>query len=292
MARTLIRMKTKSLGDTLGASPYFEEYRKKTGEDVYVSCNLVDFFQPIYPYIKFIPFGFKNSSLFDKVFDVNFLFNTPLQKGFSDQLGLEYQEIRPSISFKSSPRPFEGKYVCIAMQSTCQSRYWNNPGAWEKLFGMLKKEGITPICIDQYSSFGVPGFFNNLPSNCIDRTGLPLDKTIEYIENCEFLIGLSTGLTWLAHSMGKHTVIISGSTHEWCEPTIDTTRIINKEVCHGCFNEPEKTKFDPGDWAWCPHKKGTTEEFICSKSISPNQVWEHILNKRLIDRKDKKYEYR
>jgi autotransporter strand-loop-strand O-heptosyltransferase len=280
-------MKTKSLGDTLGSSPYFEEYRKKTGEDVYVSCNLVDFFQPIYPHIKFIPFGFKNSSLFDKVFDIDFLFDTPLQKGFSDQLGLEYQEIRPSIAFKSSPRPFEEKYVCIAMQSTCQSRYWNNPGAWEKLFNMLKKEGITPICIDQYSSFGVPGFFNNLPSNCIDRTGLPLDKTIEYIENCEFLIGLSTGLTWLAHSMGKHTVIISGSTHEWCESTIDTTRIINKEVCHGCFNEPEKTKFNPGDWAWCPHKKGTTEEFICSKSISPNQVWESILNKKLIDIKEK-----
>jgi hypothetical protein len=29
MARTLIRMKTKAIGDTLGASPYFEEYRKK-----------------------------------------------------------------------------------------------------------------------------------------------------------------------------------------------------------------------------------------------------------------------
>jgi autotransporter strand-loop-strand O-heptosyltransferase len=284
MARTLIRMKTKSLGDTLGASPYFEEYRKKTGDEVYVSCNLVDFFQPIYPFIKFIPFGFKNSSLFDKVFDVGFLFDAPLQKGFSDQLGLEYREIRPSISFKTSPRPFEERYVCIAMQSTCQSRYWNNPGAWEKLFNMLKKEGITPICIDQYSSFGVPGFFNNLPSNCVDRTGLSLDKTIEYIENCEFLIGLSTGLTWLAHSMGKHTVIISGSTHEWCEPTTDTTRVINKEVCHGCFNEPEKTPFDASDWLWCPHKKSTQEEFICSKSISAGMVWELILNQKLINK--------
>ena len=65
MARTLIRMKTKALGDTIGASPYFEEYRKKTGDEVYVSCNLVDLFQPIYPEIKFIPFGFKNNSLFE-----------------------------------------------------------------------------------------------------------------------------------------------------------------------------------------------------------------------------------
>jgi autotransporter strand-loop-strand O-heptosyltransferase len=275
-------MKTKALGDTLGASPYFEEYRKKTGDDLYVSCNLVDFFQPIYPNIKFIPFGFKNNSLFDKVFDIDFLFDRPLQKGFSDQLDLEYTEIRPSISFKSSPRPYKDKYVCIAMQSTCQSRYWNNPGAWEKLFTLLKKNGITPICIDQHNSFGVPGFFNSLPSNCLDRTGISLDEAISYIEHSEFLIGLTTGLMWLAHSMGKPTVVISGSTHDWCESTIDTIRIINKKVCHGCFNEPEKTPFDPGNWLWCPHKKNTPDQFICSKSISPEYVFEKILENNLI----------
>jgi hypothetical protein len=275
-------MKTKALGDTLGASPYFEEYRKKTGDDLYVSCNLVDFFQPIYPNIKFIPFGFKNNSLFDKVFDIDFLFDRPLQKGFSDQLDLEYTEIRPSISFKSSPRPYKDKYVCIAMQSTCQSRYWNNPGAWEKLFTLLKKNRITPICIDQHSSFGVPGFFNSLPSNCVDRTGISLGEAISYIEHSEFLIGLTTGLMWLAHSMGKPTVVISGSTHDWCESTIDTIRIINKKVCHGCFSEPEKTPFDPGNWLWCPHKKNTPEQFICSKSISPEYVFEKILENNLI----------
>ena len=135
MTRTLIRMKTKSLGDTLGASPYFDEYRKKTGEDVYVSCNFNDFFHSIYPHLNFIPFGFKNNSLFEKVFDVDFLFDRPLQKGFSDQLGLNYEEIRPRISFTSSPRPISEKYVCVAIQSTCQGKYWNFPEGWEKIFG-------------------------------------------------------------------------------------------------------------------------------------------------------------
>ena len=78
-------MQTKALGDTLGASPYFEAYRKKTGNEVYVSCNLPDFFQSIYPEIKFIPLGFRNDSLFDEVFNLEFLFDRPLQKGFSDQ---------------------------------------------------------------------------------------------------------------------------------------------------------------------------------------------------------------
>ena len=284
MGRTLIRMKTKALGDTIGASPYFDEYRKKTGEEIYVSCGFNDFFQPIYSNIKFIPFGFKNNSLFDKVIDLDFLFDLPLQKGFSNQLGLECEEIKPKISFESSPRPFDEKYVCIAIQSTCQGKYWNNSTGWEKLFDMLKKEGITPICIDQYSSFGVPGFFNSLPKNCVDRTGLPLNEIISYLDYCEFFIGLSSGLSWLAHAMNKHTVLISGFTHEWCEFTMNTTRIINKEVCHGCFNEPEKTPFDPGDWLWCPHKKGTSEEFICSKSISADKVLESMLNKKLINK--------
>jgi hypothetical protein len=82
--------------------------------------------------------------------------------------------------------------------------------------------------------------------------------------------------------MGKHTVVISGSTHDWCESTIDTTRIINKEVCHGCFSEPEKTPFDAGNWLWCPHKKNTKEEFICSKSISAEYVWDKIIGDNLI----------
>ena len=274
--RTLIRMKTKALGDTIGASPYFEEYRKKSGDEIYVSCNFIDLLQPIYPKVKFIQFGFKNDSMFDRVFNLDFSFDIPLQKGFSDQLGLDYIEIRPTVSLPDSSRPFDGKYVCVAMQSTCQGKYWNNPGGWEKLFSLLRKNGITPICIDQHNSFGVIGFFNNLPGNCVDRTGMPLDKILSYIEHCEFFIGLSSGLSWLAHSSGKHTVVISGFTHSWCEYTIDTTRIINEGVCHGCFNEPGKTPFDPGDWLWCPHNKNTKEEFICSKSISPDFVWERI----------------
>jgi hypothetical protein len=41
--RTLIRLKTSSLGDTIGASPYFEEYRKLTGEIVTVSCKFLKY---------------------------------------------------------------------------------------------------------------------------------------------------------------------------------------------------------------------------------------------------------
>jgi hypothetical protein len=282
MARVLIRMKTKALGDTIGASPYFEKYRAESGNDVYVSCHFNEFFQPIYPKINFVPFGFKNTSLFSEFFDLDFLFNVPLQKGFSDQLGLEYEEIRPRIHFQSRPRPFKEKFVGIAFQSTCQSRYWNRDGGWDTIFKKLRQNGLTPIGLDHYSSFGVPGSFNNLPESCQDKTGLPLDEVMGYIEHCEFFMGLTTGLSWLAHAMGKHVVLISGSTHDWCEPKNDLTRIINKEVCHGCFSEPEKTPFDAGNWMWCPHHAGTENQFICSKSITPEMVWQKMQEKKLV----------
>ena len=282
MGRTLIRVITKSLGDTIGASPYFEKYRQTSGNEVYVSCSLHEMLQPIYPNIKFLPYGFKNTSLFNEFFDLEFKFDVPLQKGFSDQLNLEYEEIRPRIDFKDKEKPYSGKYACVALQSTTQSRYWNRDGAWEQLFSKLKSAGITPISLDQFNSFGVSGHFNNLPGNCVDKTGLPLDEVIQYLQHCDFFIGLSTGLSWLAHAMQKHVVLISGSTHEWCEPKNDVTRIINKAVCHGCFNEPDKTPFNSGDWLWCPHNSGTTDQFICSKSITPDYVWSEMQKNNLV----------
>ena len=282
MVRTLIKMKTKSLGDTIGASPYFEEYRKVSDEEVYVSCALPEFFQPLYPKIKFIPWGFLNTKLFDKSYNLDFLFDRPLQKGFSDQLGLDWKEIRPSISFQSKPRPIQQKYVVIACQSTTQSRYWNRKGGWDELVRYLNRIGISVVCLDNYHTFGIEGNWNTIPKNCIDKTGLSLEEVINYLEHCEFFVGLSTGIMWMAHAMKKHVVVISGSTHDWCEPTLDITRIINKKVCHGCFNEPEKTTFDPGDWLWCPHNKETPDQFICSKSITPEMVIEEMKKNQII----------
>jgi autotransporter strand-loop-strand O-heptosyltransferase len=282
MARTLIKMVTKSLGDTIGSSPYWEEYRKSSGDDVYVSCNYVDFFQEIYPNIKFIPWGFLNTKLFDKTFYLNFDFSKPLQKGASDQLGLEWKEIRPKVFFKPQKRPIDKKYVVLASQSTCQSRYWNNPGAWEKLVGRLNGIGLEVVSLDQHKVFGVEGWFNEIPKNSIDKTGLPLEEVMNYIYHSEFFVGLSTGIMWLSHALNKHVVVVSGSTHDWCESTIDITRVINKKVCHGCFNEPDKSPFDYGDWLWCPHHKGTKDHFICSKSITVEMVIEEMKKSKII----------
>jgi autotransporter strand-loop-strand O-heptosyltransferase len=86
-------------------------------------------------------------------------------------------------------------------------------------------------------------------------------------------IGISSGLSWLSWASGTPTVIISGFTDEDLEPTIDITRIINKNVCNSCWSNYE---FDPGDWNWCPVHKGTKRQFECSKTITASDVIEKI----------------
>jgi hypothetical protein len=54
-------------------------------------------------------------------------------------------------------------------------------------------------------------------------------------------------------------------------------RIINKNVCHGCWNNPKYT-FDKGDWNWCPKLKNTDRQFECSKSITSDVVIGNIKN--------------
>ena len=89
------------------------------------------------------------------------------------------------------------------------------------------------------------------------------------INNSEFFIGLSSGLSWLAWSLGKRVVIISNFTEADHEFT-DCIRITNTSVCHGCWNE-EGIMFDKADWLWCKHKN-TTRHFECHTSITAQMV--------------------
>jgi len=71
-------------------------------------------------------------------------------------------------------------------------------------------------------------------------------------------------------------VMISGFTQPFCEFSDKTLRIINEDVCHGCFNKTEH-KFDKGDWWWCPEHKNTDRHFECTKSITPEQVFQSVI---------------
>src|ERR1700687_2784357 len=39
-------------------------------------------------------------------------------------------------------------YVCIAVQSTLQAKFWNNPTGWREVVAFLKGAGYRVLCID------------------------------------------------------------------------------------------------------------------------------------------------
>ena len=103
--------------------------------------------------------------------------------------------------------------------------------------------------------------------------GGSINDVIEDMSTCDFFIGLGSGLSWLAWSVGLPVFIISGFSEDYTETNVNTWRILNKSVCHGCFNTH---RLDPGDWNWCPLHKNTDRMFECTKEITSKMVIEKI----------------
>jgi autotransporter strand-loop-strand O-heptosyltransferase len=66
-------------------------------------------------------------------------------------------------------------------------------------------------------------------------------------------------------------VMISNFTTPDHEFQSNCIRIVNKDVCNGCWNNPV-FKFNKGDWNWCPEHEDTPRHFECHKSISMQTV--------------------
>jgi autotransporter strand-loop-strand O-heptosyltransferase len=191
----------------------------------------------------------------------------PLQKTASDILGLDFEEIRPIINYEIGPKPYEGKYITIATNSTAGCKFWTRDG-WQELINYLTSLGYKVVNVSKEE---------NPFENQIRLSDLSIESTINAIHHSEFLIGLSSGLSWLAWGIGKHVVMISNFTTPDHEFQSNCTRIINQSVCNGCWNKLEYV-FDKGDWNWCPVHKGTDRQFECHKSITSQMVIDKIQN--------------
>jgi autotransporter strand-loop-strand O-heptosyltransferase len=273
----LLILQTGALGDTISFLPYANEFARRSGIVCDVVCGFDFLFESLYPNVNIIQFP-PDLSSYTSVIACAYKFDLPLQEGFARQLKIPVTTpIRPNVVKSVKPRPFSKKYVCFSMHSTAQSKFWNNKEGWNKLSDMLMKEGLTLVCIDRYFSFGVEGHWNEIPPNCVNKSGMELLDMINWIEHCEFFVGLSSGLSWLAHALGKKVVMISGVTLPDNEFVEDCLRIHRNDICNSCFNFPEKYPFDKGDWLWCPVHAGTARAFECTKKISAKQVMDKIV---------------
>lgn len=288
MSTILLNLNSNSLGDTIAFMPCANEFIKLYGEKVLVKIK--PFFQSLfkesYPDITY----YEEGDGYDKEVKVNYDFSKPIQQGFAEQMGFHnWSYIRPKIDVPKGEKPINRKYITAGVHSTAQLKYWNNPLGkkyqsiapyWTELFKKIKKTGIQPVVVEKDFSFGVPPHRNGLPGSCIKKTDLSLEDTITHIYHSEFFIGLSSGLSFIAHALGKPVVMISNFTEDWHEFDLsseDYIRITNKSVCHGCWNNPKHSKnFDFGDWYWCPEHKDTSRQFECHYTITPDHVYKQI----------------
>lgn len=297
MSKILVFVESFSIGDTTAALPYIEQFKKTNpNDDVYASISdwLIPFFEPVYPSLIFV--GKKSNIQFDKILPLKYEhYDKSIQHGYAEQLGfINENYLRPKIIKPELDRPIKSKYVAIGIHSTAQLKYWNHPTGkknqpkspyWSELCGMLRKSGYTPVVVEENEMFGVPPFRNGMPTKANKKFGQPFLESLNLIYHSEFYIGLSSGMSWIAHAMGKKVAMIANFTEDWNEFDLtldDYIRITNKNVCHGCWNLIGKDfDFDTQDWYWCPKHKGTEREFECHKSITPEMVFNKI--KKWID---------
>ena len=272
MRHVLVKIRTRALGDNVGAVPCIEEWRRRTNHKVYVLSSWKRILARSYPNLIFVD-AEDALPTWDEVIEIDYRFDLPLQTGFAAGLGMSaWQYIRPKVDPTQGPRPVKGRYVTLGIHSTAQLKYWNYPDSWNLLSKGLRKMGLTPVCVDQHESFGSEGHWNLVPKAAVRRLNNPIEETINYLEHAEFHIGISSGLSWVAHALGKKVVLISGATLANNEFQEDCLRVIDESVCHGCINRPEKHRFLTNDWLWCPEHKGTHRQFECTKTIDPDRV--------------------
>lgn len=279
--RVFISFESKSLGDNLAWIPYVDEFRKKHNAKVICSTFWNDIFKDTYKEVEFIEPGsvvydihaqyriglFKNDNKINFDYHPNNPLTEPLTKIASDILGLDYVEVKPKLlDYNNKKR----KIVTIGVHSTAQCKYWNNPNGWQEVVDYLKGKGYEVILLSREED-GYMG--NRNPTGVTQLTPGDIKRVIKTVQESEMFIGLSSGLSWVAWACNVPTVLISGFTDDDLEPKNGVYRVINKNVCHGCWSRHD---FNPGDWNWCPEHKGTERHFECSKQITSEMVIEEI----------------
>lgn len=281
--RVYIYNESPSLGDTISWMPAIDAFQKRYNCVLDYFTVKKDLFAKNYPNINFYNYDSKNNDNYYVGYSIG-CFDTKekyltyfnwreiaLQDVAYKQLGLKNNNSRTKMVFNKIPRIIPEKYVCIATQSTTQSRYWNNPDGWTMLINYIKSKGYKVLCVDQHQTYGVEGNWNNTPKNIDHYVGKRnLNDIMSIIDDSEFFIGLSSGLSWLSWALNKKVVSISGSVADRFEFNTPY-RVKNTNVCNSCFNNP-KYSFDSGNWLWCPENK----DFECTKKITFEMVKEKV----------------
>jgi autotransporter strand-loop-strand O-heptosyltransferase len=286
--RVYIHLDSSAIGDTLAWFPYVDEFRKKYNCHVVCSTFHNKWFKDEYPELEFVE---PSTEVFDlyamytigwyydddrKVVDTKIPIEFkqhPLGQTSTSILGLEYFELRPKLSLPKKSRQIEGKYVVIAPHASAHAKYWNHPGGWQAVIDYLNDKGYKVVMItsEKLGDVWHDSKLGGTLKGVINKTGnYPIEDRMIDMKYADAFIGVGSGLSWLAWSIGTPVIMISGFSEPYTE-FLECERVFNYDpnVCTGCFN---KHWLNPGDWEWCPEHQNTPRHFECTKTIKPEQV--------------------
>lgn len=221
-----IKLDAHALGDSIAWIPYIEEFRKKYNCTMICSTFWNRLFENEYPEILFVEPNTKISNIYTQIYvganesnNIKYSpiksINNPLQKVASEILGLPFKEIKTKITSPEEPSIFGGKYVTLSEFGSKPEKSWGN--SWQPVVDFLNKKGYQVIVISKE-----PTKLNNV----INKTGnIPIEDRIKDIQSADFHLGVSSGLSWLAWSLGTHVVMVSDFTPYYHEFQSNITRI-------------------------------------------------------------------
>ncbi|MBR1153731.1 autotransporter strand-loop-strand O-heptosyltransferase [Bradyrhizobium sp. JYMT SZCCT0428] len=282
----MVQFPVGTLGDPMGWFPYAVKFQERHGCKLTCAMGekLIDLFRGAYPDITFLTHEEIKPERYYATYSIGLFFDDKdfiyqssdfrhvgLHRTAGYILSVDPAEVRPRIAIANDSRPIADPYVCIAVQSTTQAKYWNNPEGWRSVVAFLKESGYRVVCIDQKATHGSGLIWNHIPHGVEDETGeKPLSERVRYLKHAALFVGLSSGLSWLAWAAGTPVVMISGFTHPTNE--FDTPyRVINYHACNSCWNDP-RIRFDHHNFLWCPRHKDSPRQFECTRLITAEQV--------------------
>ena len=282
----LVQFPVGTLGDTLGWFPYAARFATVHGCQLTCAMSplIIPLFQGAYPHVCFLSHDQVDPADYYATYCMGLFFDDAdhvwqptdfrfvgLHRTAGYILGVDPAESAPRLALPDETRPIPDRYVCIAVQSSSQCKYWNNPTGWRAVVAWLTQHGYRAICIDQAPLHGSGIVWTHIPHGAEDETG---DRTLaeraRWLRHADGFVGLSSGLSWLAWAAGTKVLMISGFTHplnEFATPW----RVHNWHACNSCWNDPA-VRFDHKDFLWCPRHAGTPRQFECTRLITAEHV--------------------
>ena len=284
----LVQFPVGTLGDTLGWFPYAARFAAQHGCRLTCAMSplIIPLLQAAYPHIRFVSHEEVEPAEFYATYCLGLFFDDAehvwqptdfrlvgLHRTAGYILDVDPAEAPPTLVLPDESRPIPEPYVCLAVQSSSQCKYWNNPQGWRAVVARLRERGYRAICIDQKPVHGGGIVWTHIPHGAEDQTGdRPLAERARWLRHAAGYVGLSSGLSWLAWAAGTKVLMISGFTHplnEFATPW----RVHNWHACNSCWNDPA-LRFDHKDFLWCPRHAGTPRQFECTRLITA----EHVLD--------------